>query len=182
LFNMSNKVTDLVVLINERRLAQRIKALADEITADYKDKKPVIIGILKGAFVFLADLVRELKVDHCVEFMNVSSYDNDPHSSGDLKLLDNFSRDLNGEDVLIVEDIVDSGRTLDYIYRILESRFPRSVETVTLLSKLQRRKVNIDVKYIGFEIPDKFVFGYGLDDAEEFRGLPFIAYKESEEV
>ena len=164
-------------MLSETEIRNRVSEMADRINRDYSGKKPILIGILKGSFVFLADLARDLDIEHEIDFMMVSSYDDDPHESGNVKLILDLSRNISGEDVIIVEDIVDSGKTLNYIYHNLLMRKPNSLEIVTLLDKTERREIELDIRYIGFEIPNRFVVGYGLDDAGMFRGLPFIAYR-----
>ncbi len=164
-------------MLSETEIRNRVSEMADRINRDYSGKKPILIGILKGSFVFLADLTRDLDIEHEIDFMMVSSYDDDPHESGNVKLILDLSRNISGEDVIIVEDIVDSGKTLNYIYHNLLMRKPNSLEIVTLLDKTERREIELDIRYIGFEIPNRFVVGYGLDDAGMFRGLPFIAYR-----
>ncbi|MBD3216940.1 MAG: hypoxanthine phosphoribosyltransferase [candidate division Zixibacteria bacterium] len=174
---MSNNIAELTQMLSETEIRNRVSEMADRINRDYSGKKPILIGILKGSFVFLADLARNLDIKHEIDFMMVSSYDDDPHESGNVKLILDLSRNISGEDVIIVEDIVDSGKTLNYIYHNLLMRKPKSLEIVTLLDKTERREIELDIKYIGFEIPNRFVVGYGLDDAGMFRGLPFIAYR-----
>ncbi len=175
---MSSENAVLTVLISEDELRARIRSLASEIGRDYRGRNPILVGILKGSFIFLADLTRELKLEHSIEFMMVSSYDEEPREAGRIKLLMELERDIEGKDVVIVEDIVDSGKTLDYIYQSLLMRRPGSLEIATLLDKKTKREVDIHIRYVGFEIPDKFVVGYGLDEAEQFRGLPYIAYRD----
>jgi len=177
LLKMASDKTDLVKLISEEKIREKVNHLARQIANDYKAKNPILIGILKGSYVFLADLSRKLEIEHCIEFMKVASYDEDPQESGNVKLLMDLGRNISGKDVVIVEDIVDSGRTLNYIYHSLLVRNPRSLEIVTLLDKSECREVDLDIKYIGFKIPNRFVIGYGLDEEEAFRGLPYIAYR-----
>jgi len=173
---MSSEKAELKTLISADQIRDRVCAMAEAIETDYQGRQPVLVGILKGSFVFLADLARALKLEHSIDFIMVSSYDTSPRTSGVVKLLMDLSRDISGEDVIIVEDIVDSGRTLDYIYRNLLMRRPRSLAIASLLAKKGRREVDLDIRYVGFEIADHFVVGYGLDEAEAFRGLPYIAY------
>jgi hypoxanthine phosphoribosyltransferase len=174
---MANNIVEITQMLSETEIRNRVSEMADRINRDYSGKKPILIGILKGSFVFLADLARNLDIEHEIDFMMVSSYDDDPHESGNVKLILDLSRIISGEDVIIIEDIVDSGKTLNYIYHNLLMRKPKSLEIVTLLDKTERREIELDIKYIGFEIPNRFVVGYGLDDAGMFRGLPFIAYR-----
>ncbi len=162
------------VLIAEERLAARVRELGAEITRDHASSDLVLVGVLKGAFVVLADLVRHVDLPVRIDFMAVSSYGADTRSSGVVSIIKDLDLDVAGRNVLIVEDIVDSGLTLDYLVRTLKAREPDSVEVFTLLSKPEARKVEVPVRYCGFEVPDRFVVGYGLDRAEEFRGLPYV--------
>ncbi len=158
-------------LVSEQEIRQRVAQLGKQITADYKGKRPIVIGILKGAWVYLADLLREVDVDVEVDFMSVSSYGSGTSTSGTITIVKDLTVDVTGRDVLIVEDIVDSGLTLARLKTLLKERNAKSVEITTLLSKPSRRRVEVDVKYIGFEIPDEFVVGYGLDFDEKYRTL-----------
>jgi hypoxanthine phosphoribosyltransferase len=160
----------------------RVRELGAEISRDYADRVPVVVGILKGAVVFLADLVRSLSIDVEVDFMAVSSYGRGTTSSGTVRLLKDLDLDISGRDVLVVEDIVDSGLSLDYIRRNLEARHPRSLALVALLDKRERRQTGVDVGYIGFPVPDAFVVGYGLDFRELYRGLPEVAVLGESEI
>ena len=158
-------------LVSEQQLKQRIAELGKQITADYKGTRPIVIGVLKGAWIYLADLLREVDLDVDVDFMSVSSYGSGTSTSGTITIVKDLSVDVTGRDVLIVEDIVDSGLTLARLKDLMRDRNAKSVEISTLLSKPSRRKVEVDVKYIGFEIPDEFVIGYGLDFDEKYRTL-----------
>jgi hypoxanthine phosphoribosyltransferase len=162
------------VLISEEELQRRVSALGAQLSADYRDKNPLLICVLKGGYVFLADLTRALSIRHGVDFMAVSSYGNSTESSGVVRILKDLDRDITGRHILIVEDIIDTGRTIAYLLENLRVRSPASVRICTLLSKPSRREVPLDVDYIGFEIPNEFVIGYGLDFAENYRNLPFI--------
>ncbi len=165
------------VLITENEIEARVVELAREIDDDYATSDELIlVGVLKGSFIFLADLARRLKVTHRVEFIAVSSYgeSEDTTHSGAVRLLMDVRLDVSGKDVLIVEDIVDSGTTLEYLYRVLKARAPRSLKTATLLRKPDRLQVEVEVNYLGFDIPDVWVVGYGLDWAERYRTLPYI--------
>ncbi|MDI6703624.1 MAG: hypoxanthine phosphoribosyltransferase [bacterium] len=167
-----------VLLISKEDIQKRVQELAREISKDYRDKKPFVICILKGAWMFMADLVRELKVPVECDFLAVSSYGGETESSGVVKIMADLTRPIEGKDVLIVEDIVDTGLTLRYLKEILLSRAPKSLKICTLLDKPSRRQVKIKLDYVGFEVPDRFVVGYGLDCQEHFRNLPYIAYVE----
>jgi hypoxanthine phosphoribosyltransferase len=163
------------ILVPAEDLARRVRELADEVSRDYKGKDLVMIGVLKGAVFFLSDLMRHLDIPVEVDFMAVASYGSATKSSGVVRILKDLDAVIEGRDVLIVEDIVDSGLTLQYLMRNLAGRNPRSLEVCALLIKPERRKVDIPTRYIGFEIPDRFAIGYGLDYGERYRNLPFVA-------
>ena len=161
-------------LIAAREIQDRIRALAVDVRRDHPDGVHLVC-VLKGAFMFLADLMRALDGDATLDFIAVSSYGVSTKSSGQVQLLKDLGESIEGRDVVIVEDIVDTGLTLNYLQDILRARAPRQVRTACLLSKPSRRKIDVKVEYIGFEIPDKFVVGYGLDYGEKYRNLPYIA-------
>ena len=161
-------------LIAAREIQDRIRALAADVRRDHPDGVHLVC-VLKGAFMFLADLMRALEGDATLDFIAVSSYGVSTKSSGQVQLLKDLGESIEGRDVVIVEDIVDTGLTLNYLQDILRARAPRQVRTACLLSKPSRRKIDVKVEYIGFEIPDKFVVGYGLDYGEKYRNLPYIA-------
>jgi hypoxanthine phosphoribosyltransferase len=163
------------ILVQSDDLRQRIRALAAEINEDYAGKNLLLVGVLKGAVFFLADLMRQLEVDCELDFMAVSSYGSSTESSGVVRILKDLDTPIEGRDVLIVEDIVDSGLTLSYLMKNLGSRNPASLEVCSLLVKPSRFKVDPKLRYVGFEIPDKFVVGYGLDHAQQLRNLPYVA-------
>lgn len=164
------------VMIDEAQLRNRVRELAAEIEADYADQEDLLlICVLKGGYMFLADLSRNLQRPHELDFMGISSYGAGTTSSGAVQIIMDLKAPINDRNVLIVEDIIDSGRTLDYMRRNLLARGPASLRICSLLSKPARREVNVTVDYTGFEIPDEFVVGYGLDFAEEYRNLPYIA-------
>lgn len=167
-------------LISRQQIAERIKQLGKQITEDYKGKDLLVIGVLKGAWIYLADLLREVDVNVEVDFMSVSSYGAGTSTSGSITIVKDLSVDVAGRHVLIVEDIVDSGLTLSHLVGLLYSRNAKSVEVSTLLSKPSRRRVEVDVKYIGFEVPDEFVIGYGLDFDERYRTLREICVLKEE--
>lgn len=169
-------------LITEEALARRVRELGKELCHDYLGRVPIVVGILKGSIVFLGDLIRNMSIDLEVDFISIASYGDGVRSSGSVKLLKDLDRDIEGRDVLIVEDIVDSGLSLSYLRRILGTRGPRSLSIVALLDKRERRTEGVYVDYVGFEIPDKFVVGYGLDYAEQYRGLPYVAVLSEHEV
>ncbi len=162
-------------MISAKSIAARVEALAKEITANYNDAdKLVVVGLLRGSFVFIADLVRELKMPVEVDFLEVSSYGDAMTSSREVRILKDLRGEINGLDVLLVEDIVDTGHTMHHVQALLKSRQPRSLEVCALLDKPSRREVEVDVRWIGFDIPDEFVVGYGIDYAQRNRNLPFI--------
>jgi hypoxanthine phosphoribosyltransferase len=163
------------ILVQPDELAHRVRELAEQISADYAGRDVLLIGVLKGAVFFLADLMRQLVVDCEVDFMAVSSYGSSTDSSGVVRILKDLDASIEGRDVLIVEDIVDSGLTLSYLYRMLGARSPASLEVCALLTKPDRREVDMPIRYVGFEIPNKFAIGYGLDHAERYRNLPYVA-------
>ena len=166
------------ILISEAQLQTRVAEMAAQIRAEYPDNVH-IIAVLKGAFMFMSDLVRHMDGSVSMDFMAVSSYAKGTTSSGEVRLLKDLDTTLDGKDVLIVEDIVDTGLTLTYLQDILQARNPRTLRTACLLSKPSRRKVDVKVEYVGFTIEDPFVVGYGLDYAEQFRNLPYIGLIES---
>jgi hypoxanthine phosphoribosyltransferase len=163
------------IIVQADDLQHRIRELGAEISRDYADKDLLLIGVLKGAVFFLSDLMRQIDVPCEVDFMAVASYGSSTDSSGVVRILKDLDAPLEGRDVLIVEDIVDSGLTLQYLMRTLEARKPASLEVCALLTKPERRKIEADARYVGFEIPDKFAIGYGLDYAERYRNLPYVA-------
>ena len=163
------------ILVQSDDLAHRVRGLAAEISRDYEDRDLLLVGVLKGAVFFLSDLMRHLETDCEVDFMAVSSYGSSTDSSGVVRILKDLDVPIEGRDVLIVEDIVDSGLTLSYLMRTLQARNPASLEVCALLTKPERRKVDLPIRYVGFEIPNRFAIGYGLDHAERFRNLPFVA-------
>ena len=163
------------ILVQPDELAHRVSELAEQISSDYADRDVLLIGVLKGAVFFLADLMRKMDVDCEVDFMAVSSYGSSTDSSGVVRILKDLDASIEGRHVLIVEDIVDSGLTLSYLFRMLGGRSPASLEVCALLTKPDRREVDMPIRYIGFEIPNKFAIGYGLDHAERYRNLPYVA-------
>ena len=169
------------ILISEDELQQRIKELGEAMNQMYSDEdRPLLVCVLKGAFIFLADLTRHLEMRHEVDFMETSSYGARTESSGVVRILLDLERNIEGRHVVIVEDIVDSGRTLDYVTRNLETRGPASLRVCTLLNKPSRRVIDVPIHLVGFEVPDEFVIGYGLDFDEEYRNLPFIGVLKEE--
>jgi hypoxanthine phosphoribosyltransferase len=163
------------ILVPAGDLQERVRSMAADISRDYAGRDLLLIGVLKGAFLFLADLMRNLTLPCEVDFMAVASYGSSTESSGVVRIIKDLDAPLEGRDVLIVEDIVDSGLTLQYLLRTLQGRGPASLEVCALLTKPSRRRVDLPVRYTGFEIPDEFVIGYGLDYAERYRNLPYVA-------
>jgi hypoxanthine phosphoribosyltransferase len=163
------------ILVQRDDLAHRVRELAAEVSRDYEGRDLFLVGVLKGAVFFLSDLMRHLEVPCEVDFMAVSSYGSSTDSSGIVRILKDLDAPIEGREVLIVEDIVDSGLTLSYLLRTLQARNPASLEVCALLTKPERRKVELPIKYVGFEIPNRFAVGYGLDHAERFRNLPYVA-------
>ncbi len=168
------------VLISQDQIQERIKKLGAQISRDYRGLDPILVSILKGSFLFLSDLIRALQVPHEVDFMAVSSYGNSADSTGVVRLLKDLSDDVSGRHVLVVEDIVDTGLTWEYIRANLLTRRPASLKIVTLLSKEERRLVDVPLDYVGFVIPNRFVVGYGLDYQEKLRNLPYIGIMDEE--
>jgi hypoxanthine phosphoribosyltransferase len=163
------------ILVSEEELQKRVAELGAEISRDYEGRDLIMVGILKGAVLFLADLMRNLTVDPVLDFMAVSSYGSSTDSSGVVRILKDLDAPIEGRDVLIVEDIIDSGLTLHYLLRNLKARNPSSLEVCSLLTKPERRRVEDPIRYVGFEIPNRFAIGYGLDHKQRFRNLPFVA-------
>jgi hypoxanthine phosphoribosyltransferase len=163
------------ILVQQDDLAHRVKALGAQISQDYAGRDLFLVGVLKGAFFFLSDLMRNLDVNCEVDFMAVASYGSETDSSGVVRILKDLDASIENRDVLIVEDIVDSGLTLQYLLRTLKARDPASLEVCALLTKPERRKVELPIRYTGFEIPNEFAIGYGLDHAERYRNLPYVA-------
>ena len=162
------------VLFSEEELKNRVAEIAAEIDRDYAGKEPLLISVLRGSIVFIADLVRQIHLPCTVDFMAVSSYGAGTSSSGQVKIIKDLSEQIEGKDLIVVEDILDSGNTLSYLLQILQARHPASVRLCTLLDKPSRRVKEVELHYAGFSIPDYFVVGYGLDYAEKYRNLPYI--------
>ncbi len=162
------------VLFTQEQLAQRVQEIADQITADYQGKEITLVSVLRGSFVFMADLCRRIDLPCTVDFMSVSSYGSGTSSTGQVQITKDLSGDISGRHLLVVEDILDSGNTLSYLLKLLEQRKPASIRLCTLLDKPDRRVKPVEVHYSGFTIPDAFVVGYGLDYAEHYRNLPYI--------
>jgi hypoxanthine phosphoribosyltransferase len=167
------------ILVQPDQLQRRVRELGEQISTDYDGRNPLLIGVLKGAVFFLADLMREITCPVEVDFMAVASYGSSTASSGVVRILKDLDAPIEGRNVIIVEDIVDSGLTLQYLMRNLGARSPASLEVCALLTKPDRRKVDLPTRYLGFEIPDRFAIGYGLDHDERYRNLPYVAALET---
>ncbi|MEE8637791.1 MAG: hypoxanthine phosphoribosyltransferase [Candidatus Margulisiibacteriota bacterium] len=171
---MTSKLKNPKVLISQSRANKKVKELARKISRNYKGKKLVLVGVLKGAFVFMADLLREITIPLEIDFIQVSSYGASKTSSGVIKIKKDIDLPIVGKNVLLVEDIIDYGYTLDYLIRFLKAKKAKSVGVCVMLDKPARRRVEVPLAYKGFEVPDKFMVGYGLDFAEKFRNLPYV--------
>jgi hypoxanthine phosphoribosyltransferase len=169
------------ILVDEQSLQARVREIGQDISADYADGDLILICVLKGGVAFLTDLMRHITIPHEIDFLAISSYGaGQRESTGAVRLLMDLKADIGGRDVLIVEDIVDSGRTMEYLLRTMEARKPASLRICTLLSKPSRRVVDVPLDYVGFEIPNEFVLGYGLDLDEKYRNLPYVAVLKEE--
>ncbi len=175
---MNNDIKE--ILIDENSLQAKVKELGAKIAEDYKGKDLLLICVLKGAVVFVSDLMKRINLPLEIDFMAVSSYGCDTKSSGVVRILKDLDKGVEGKHILIVEDIIDSGLTLSYLIENLKARCPESVEICTILDKPNRRTANINIKYTGFQVPDEFVIGYGLDYAEKYRNLPYVAVLKEE--
>lgn len=162
------------ILLSEEILKEKVKEMGEKISKDYEGRELILLGILKGSVVFMSDLIKYITIPCKIDFMAVSSYGDSTKSSGIVKIIKDLDFEIKDKDILIVEDIIDSGVTLKYLMKYLGSRNPRSLEVACLLNKPDRRKEDIDVKYLGFDVPDYFLVGYGLDYAEIYRNLPYI--------
>ncbi len=162
-------------IVTQEEMRMRIRELGRQITADYAGKDLILVGVLKGAYAFYADLARAIRIPMRVDFIVVTSYDSKTRTTGKVKMVSDLTEDIKGRDVLLVEDIVDSGLTVQYLVKTLAKRKPRSIKVCTLLSKPERRKVDAQVDYVGFKIPNKYVVGYGLDYRQKYRNLPYLA-------
>ena len=162
------------VLISQQQLKEKVAQLGAKISSDYADKELLLVSVLKGSVVFMSDLMRAITIPCRIDFMSVSSYGNGVKTSGVVRIIKDLDKPIEGLDVLIVEDILDSGKTLSYILELLLARNPNSIRICTLLDKPERRQVDLTAEYTGFEVPDEFVVGYGLDFAEKYRNIPFV--------
>ncbi|MBE6054303.1 MAG: hypoxanthine phosphoribosyltransferase [Clostridium sartagoforme] len=168
------------VLLTEEQIVNRVKEIGKSISEDYKGKDLLVVGILKGSVMFASELIKNISIPCEIDFMAVSSYGSSTETSGVVRILKDLDHGIEGKDIIIVEDIIDSGVTLDYLLKYLNARKANSIEIVTLLTKPSRRMVDINVKYCGFEVPDEFLVGYGLDFNERYRNLPYVGILKEE--
>jgi hypoxanthine phosphoribosyltransferase len=175
---MKSTPKDLKLLLSKEEIEDKIKTIAKEINKDYKDKKPLLIGILKGSFVFMADLIRHLSIGVEISFAELSSYYDSTKSTGEVEFIKEVGKNITQRDIIIIEDIIDTGITLSTYIKHLEEKNPSSIKVCTLTSKPARRKKKVKIDYLGFEIPDKFIVGYGIDYNEQYRNLPALYYLE----
>ena len=174
--NTGRFASDLPVLLDAQKIAARVSELADTISTDYRGRTPHLVGVLKGAWVFMADLVRQVSIPCTVDFLSIQSYGTGTASSGEVRITKDLDVSIEGRDVLVVEDILDTGRTFSYLQEVLRARGPASLRLVALLDKHARRVIPVEADYVGFEIPDVFVVGYGLDFDQKYRNLPDIRH------
>lgn len=172
--------TNIDILIPETDIRNKVKELGEIITKEYKNEELIVVGLLRGSVIFMADLIREMKISLKIDFMTVSSYGDGKTSSREVKILQDLSENIMGKNILIVEDIIDSGLTLNKVIEILKTREPKSIKLAAFLNKPSRREVNVEVDYIGYNIPDEFVVGYGLDFAQKYRNLPYVGILKGE--
>ncbi|MBD3215963.1 MAG: hypoxanthine phosphoribosyltransferase [Candidatus Lokiarchaeota archaeon] len=175
-----NNYNDFELLITEKEIKTKINQLAKRINSDYRGKTPILISVLKGSFMFLADLLRELKIDVEIEFIELSSYGDLTESSGEVKVIKWLSKEIRERDIILVEDIVDTGLTVSTLLERLENHNPKSLKVCTLTSKPARREIEVPIHYLGFEVPNKFIIGYGIDYNEKYRNLSEIYYLKNE--
>lgn len=175
---MKAKSEDLKLLLSKDEIERKIKSIAKQISNDYKDKRPLLIGILKGSFVFMADLIRHLTINVEISFVELSSYYDSTESTGEVELIKEVGKEISNREIIIVEDIIDTGITLSTYINHLKQKNPASIKVCTLTSKPSRRKKEVNIDYLGFEIPNKFIVGYGIDFNEQYRNLPEIYYLE----
>lgn len=168
------------VLLTEEDLKNKIAQLGEQISKDYQGEELLLLGILKGSVIFMSDLARSISIPVSMDFMAVSSYGDGTESSGVVRILKDLDQEIKGKNILIVEDIIDSGLTLDYLMGYFKARGPKSVEICTIMDKSDRRTVEVPIKYLGFDVPNEFLVGYGLDYAEKYRNLPFVGILKEE--
>ena len=177
---VSEVVSDVEVLIEERVLQRRVSEMGEELTRDLRGRSPIFVGILRGGAIFHADLVRQVDLMLKIDYISVKSYGHASRSSGEVQLLNDLESSIRGQDVVLVEDIVDTGLTISYLVRSLLTRQPRSLSVCALLSKPARRQVEVEINHLGFEVPDRFIVGYGLDYSERYRNLPYVGWLKGE--
>ncbi|TXT63267.1 MAG: Hypoxanthine phosphoribosyltransferase [Promethearchaeota archaeon] len=175
-----NYYNDFKLLITQKEIKRKINQLAKRINADYRGKTPILISVLKGSFMFLADLIRELTIDVEIEFIELSSYGDSTESSGEVSVIKWLSKEIRQRDIILVEDIVDTGLTVSTLLERLEKHNPQSLKVCTLTSKPARREIEVPIHYLGFEVPNKFIIGYGIDYGEKYRNLSEIYYLKNE--
>lgn len=168
------------ILFTEEQISEKVSLLANQINRDYEILQPVLIGVLKGVFIFLADLMRKIEIDCDVDFLAISNYSSDARKRGVVRLVKDLDVPIEGRHVLFVEDVIDTGLTLNYLLRYIRDRMPASLEVCTLFDKPSRRLIELPIKYKGFNLPDKFIVGYGLDYNEKYRNLPYVGILKSE--
>lgn len=168
------------ILFTEEQISKKVSLLANQINRDYETLQPVLIGVLKGVFIFLADLMRKIEIDCDVDFLAISNYSSDARKRGVVRLVKDLDVPIEGRHVLFVEDVIDTGLTLNYLLRYIRDRMPASLEVCTLFDKPSRRLIELPIKYKGFNLPDKFIVGYGLDYNEKYRNLPYVGILKSE--
>ncbi len=168
------------VLFNEEQIKNRIAEIASQINDDYRDKYPIFVGVLKGVFIFMADLLRKIEIDCDVDFLAISNYSNDARNRGVVRLVKDLEISIEGRHVLFIEDVIDTGLTLNYLLKNLQERHPASLQVCTLFNKPSRRLIELPIQYKGFDLPDKYVVGYGLDYNERYRNLPYVGIIKAE--
>jgi hypoxanthine phosphoribosyltransferase len=180
--NSAKKINPAIsqVLFNEEQIKFRISEIASQINDDYQDKHPVFVGVLKGVFIFMADLLRKIEIDCDVDFLAISNYSNDARNRGMVRLVKDLEISIEGRHVLFIEDVIDTGLTLNFLLRNLQERNPASLRVCTLFNKASRRLIELPIQYKGFDLPDKFVVGYGLDYNEKYRNLPYVGIIKAE--
>lgn len=168
------------ILYDQDQIAERISILANQINADYENKYPILVGVLKGVFIFMADLMRKIEIDCDVDFLAISNYSSDARKRGVVRLVKDLDIPVEGRHILFIEDVIDTGLTLNYLLRYLREKLPASLQVCTLFNKPSRRLIDLPIKYKGFDLPDKFIVGYGLDYDEKYRNLPYIGVLKAE--
>ncbi|HSM24186.1 MAG TPA: hypoxanthine phosphoribosyltransferase [Anaerolineaceae bacterium] len=168
------------ILYDQDQIAERISILASQINTDYENKYPILVGVLKGVFIFMADLMRKIEIDCDVDFLAISNYSSDARKRGVVRLVKDLDIPVEGRHILFIEDVIDTGLTLNYLLRYLREKLPASLQVCTLFNKPSRRLIDLPIKYKGFDLPDKFIVGYGLDYDEKYRNLPYVGVLKAE--